>query len=325
MEFITYAWLGTPVWMWLGFMTVIGMLLAVDLGLLHRKQREVGVMESLLLSAGYITMGLLFSLVIWWQSGQGAAMQYLTGFVVEKSLALDNIFVIALIFGFFAIPRRYQHRVLFWGILGAIVLRGIMIGGGALLIARFDWILYVFAAFLIVTGIKMLMLGDEPPDLSKNRALSFMRRHLRVTDGLHGELFTIRLPDPQSGRLVRHVTPLFLALALVELADIVFAVDSIPAIFAITTDPYLVYTSNIFAILGLRALYFALAAVMHRFNHLKQALAVLLVFIGAKVLVPPLLGTAHLPESWSLGGTFLILLSGVVYSLWRSRSSVPQQ
>jgi len=318
MEFLTILWLGKPLWMWLGFMTVVVVLLVLDLGVLHRHSREIGMRESLLLSAGYIVAGLLFGLVVWWQSGGDAAAQYLTGFVVEKSLALDNIFVIALIFGTLGIPRLYQHRVLFWGILGAIAMRAVMIGGGAALLARFGWVLYLFAAFLIVTGLRMLLRGDAPADPAESRVLGFLRRHLRVTDELHGERFVIRLPDPATGQAVRRVTPLFLALVLVELADVVFAVDSIPAIFAITTDPFLVYTSNIFAILGLRALYFALAAVLHRFAHLGQALAVLLIFIGAKVFAPLVLGV-HIPDLWSLGITFAILGAGMGWSLWRSR------
>lgn len=319
MEFLTILWLGKPLWMWLGFLALIGLLLVLDLGVLHRGSGEIGMRESLLLSAGYVAMGLLFSLFVWWQFGATAAAQYLTGFVVEKSLALDNIFVIALIFGFFAIPREYQHRVLFWGILGAIVMRAIMIGGGAILVARFDWILYIFAAFLVLTGLRMLIVREKPTDLASNPLLRFLRRRFRITDELHGERFTIRQVDPQTGLLVRYMTPLLLALVLIEVADVVFAVDSIPAIFAITTDPFLVYTSNIFAVLGLRALYFALAAVLHRFAYLKQALAVLLIFIGAKVFVPDLLGIEHIPEAWSLGITFVILMTGILWSLWRSR------
>jgi len=319
-EFLLIEWLGKPAWMWLGFLTIVAVVLALDLGLLHRKQREIGVRESLVLSAGYLTLGLSFSGLIWWQIGETAAIQYLTGFVVEKSLALDNIFVIALIFGFFAVPRQYQHRVLFWGILGVIVLRGIMIGIGATLVAEFAWLLYVFAAFLVLTGIKMLMLADKPTDLSQNPVLKFIRRRFRVTDDLHGERFLVHLPDPKTGKLVRYMTPLLLALILIEIADVIFAVDSVPAIFAITTDPYLVYTSNIFAILGLRALYFALAAVLHRFAYLKQALAVLLIFIGSKIFVADLLGMDKFPAAWSLGVTFLILAAGVAYSLWRTRT-----
>ena len=322
MELLLLEWLGKPAWMWLGFFAIVGVLLALDLGVLHRRQKEIGVGESLALSAGYLTLGLSFAGVVWWQLGEQAGIEYLTGFVVEKSLALDNVFVIALIFGFLAIPRQYQHRVLFWGILGVIVLRAVMIGVGATLVAEFGWVLYVFAAFLIFTGIKMLAIGDEGTDLSKNPVLKLVRRWFRVTDELHGERFLVELPDPATGQLMRHMTPLFLALILIEIADVIFAVDSVPAIFAITTDPYIVYTSNIFAILGLRALYFALAAVLHRFAYLKQALAVLLIFIGSKVFVADLLGLDKFPAAWSLGATFAILIAGIAYSLWRTRDEL---
>ena len=322
MEFFLIEWLGKPAWMWLGFFAIVAALLALDLGVLHRRPREIGVRESLLLSAGYMTLGLSFGGLVWWQLGETAGLQYLTGFIVEKSLALDNIFVIALIFGFFAIPRLYQHRVLFWGILGVIVLRAIMIGIGAILVAQFSWALYIFAAFLVLTGIKMLMVENNTADLSNNPVLKLIRRRFRVTDTLHGERFFVTLTDPTTGRAVRFLTPLFLALILIEIADIVFAVDSVPAIFAITTDPYLVYTSNIFAILGLRALYFALAAVLHRFAYLKQALAVLLIFIGSKIFAADLFGLEKFPASWSLGVTFAILAAGIFYSLWRTRSSL---
>ena len=235
--------------------------------------------------------------------------------MVEKSLAMDNVFVIATIFGFFAVPRHLQHRVLFWGILGVIVLRAIMIGFGAALVQRYEWVLLVFAVFLIFTGIKMLWSGHEDEgDLSQNRALRWMQRHLRVTDGFVGNRFFVRQPG-RSGKLQLFVTPLFLALIVIEFADLVFAVDSVPAIFAITTDPYLVYTSNIFAILGLRALYFALAAILHRFAYLKPALAALLIFIGGKVIVAEILGIEKVPPMISLAVTFAILAAGVIVSL----------
>ncbi len=322
MDFLIVEWLGKPAWMWLCFLAIVALLLALDLGVLHRRQKEIGVRESLALSAGYIALGIGFSGFVAWQLGAPAALDYLTCFIVEKSLALDNVFVIALIFSFFAIPRQYQHRVLFWGILGVIVLRAIMIGIGATLVAEFAWVLYLFAAFLIVTGIKMLWHGDEQPDLARNPILIRLRRWFAVTDHLHGERFLVRLPDPKTGQHVRHLTPLFLTLILIEIADVIFAVDSVPAVFAITADPYIVYTSNVFAILGLRALYFALAAVLHRFAYLKQALAVLLIFIGGKLFVADLLGLEKFPTSWSLGGTFAILATGIVWSLWRTRNQM---
>jgi tellurite resistance protein TerC len=320
MDFITFAFLGQPLWMWLCFLTLVAALLVIDLGVLHRGSKEIGVSESLALSAFYITLGLAFGGFVWWQLGAQAGVEYVTGFILEKSLAMDNIFVIAMIFGFFAIPRQYQHRVLFWGILGVILLRGVMIGVGAKLVADYAWVLYVFAAFLIFTGLKMLWWSESEPDMAKNPLLNFMKRRFNVTDRLHGERFFVR-QDNGKGQTALFLTPLFLALVLIEIADVIFAVDSVPAIFAITTDPYIVYTSNIFAILGLRALYFALAAVLHRFAYLKQALAVLLIFIGSKVFVADMLGWAKIPAQWSLGITFAILAAGIVYSLWRTRGA----
>ena len=320
MNFLQIAWFGKPAWMWLGFFLIVAILLAFDLGVLHRKRREIDVRESLILSALYVGLGIGFGGLVWWQLGETAGVHYITGFVVEKSLALDNVFVIALIFGFFAIPRQYHHRVLFWGILGVIFLRAFMIGVGATLVAEFSWLLYLFAAFLILSGIKMLRVGEKQPDLSQNAAVKFLRQRFRMTEALHGERFFVHLPDPLNGRLVRHMTPMALALVVIEIADVIFAVDSVPAIFAITPDPYIVYTSNIFAILGLRALYFAMAAILHRFTYLKQALAILLIFIGSKVFAANLLGLEKFPAIWSLGVTFLILAGGIGYSLWRTRA-----
>jgi tellurite resistance protein TerC len=305
--------------MWLAFVAIVATLLALDLGVLHKKQREIGVTESLVLSAIYMGLGLSFGGWVWWYLGQTAGLQYITGFVIEKSLAMDNVFVIAMIFSYFAVPRQYQHRVLFWGILGVIVLRAIMIGLGTTLVEKFGWVLYVFAAFLILTGIKMWKTADKDYDVGTSSALRVIKKYLPVTDELHGERFFIRQIDPATGRSSTYVTPLFLALAMVEIVDVVFAVDSVPAIFAITTDPFIVYTSNIFAILGLRALYFALAAMVHRFHYLKYALAVLLIFIGSKIFVADLFGLAKFPPIVSLSITFAILAAGVGWSLWKTR------
>jgi len=319
MEFFTQDWLSKPVWMWFGFLAVVLVLLILDLGVLHRKEREIGVRESLLMTMGYMAVGLLFGGWVWWQIGQDAGLQYLTGFVVEKSLAMDNVFVIAMIFTYFAVPRLYQHRVLFWGILGVIVLRGIMIGAGATLVAEFSWLLYLFAAFLIITGIKMWWMADQPTDLANNRVLNWLRTHLPVTERLHGHDFWVR--TEQNGVRRWMMTPLFLALMMVEIVDVVFAVDSVPAIFAITTDPFLVYTSNIFAILGLRALYFALSAMIDRFHYLKYALSVLLVFIGAKIFVADWAGfpDGKFPPEWGLAITFAILGTGIAWSWWKTK------
>jgi tellurite resistance protein TerC len=312
-------WLGKPAWMWLSFVGIVVVLLALDLGVLHRKQREIGISESLILSAVYIGLGLTFGGWVWWYMGETAGLQYVTGFVIEKSLAMDNVFVIAMIFTYFAVPRIYQHRVLFWGILGVIVLRAIMIGLGATLVSQFGWVLYIFALFLILTGVQMWRNAEKNYDVGKSPILLWVRKQFNVTEELHGEKFFVQQTDPKTGKLATFMTPLFLALVMIEIVDLVFAVDSVPAIFAITTDPFIVYTSNIFAILGLRALYFALAAMVHRFKYLKYALAVLLIFIGSKIFVADLLGLTKFPPSASLGITFAILAAGVGLSLWKTR------
>ncbi|MFK0382264.1 TerC family protein [Agrobacterium sp. NPDC090273] len=321
MDFLFLDFLGTPTWMWAVFISLVLGLLALDLGVLHKNSKEIGIRESMLMSSFYIAIGLAFGGWIWYQSGQQSAMEYVTGFVVEKSLAMDNIFIIAMIFSYFAIPRQYQHRVLLWGILGVIVLRGIMIAAGAAIVENFHWVLYFFAAFLVFTGLKMLFSSDhDENDIGNNKILKFLRSHLPVTNALHGEKFFVKETDSKTGKLKTFVTPLFLALIMVEIADLIFAVDSIPAIFAITTDPFIVYTSNIFAILGLRALYFALAALMHRFAYLKYALAAVLVFVGSKIFVADMLGIAKIPPALSLGVTVAILATGIIGSLIATRN-----
>jgi tellurite resistance protein TerC len=315
--FFAVDFMGTPAWVWLTFVGIVIALLAFDLGVLHKDDHEIGVRESLLLSAGYISVALVFGAWVWWYMGAQSGMDYYTGFMIEKSLSMDNVFVIALVFSFFAIPRQYQHRVLFWGILGVILLRGIMIALGATLVSQFSWILYLFGAFLVFTGIKMWIIAEQAPDIANNPLLKFLKRHVRVTDGLRGNAFWVREHDPASGRMVRFATPLLLALVLVEFVDLIFAVDSVPAIFAITTDPFIVYTSNIFAILGLRALYFALAAMIHRFRYLKYALALVLVFIGSKIFLVGIVG--KIPPAISLGVTFGLIAGGVLVSLWKTR------
>jgi tellurite resistance protein TerC len=312
--------LGKAGWIWLTFIAIVIILLTLDLGILHKEQREIEVAESLWLSAGYIGIALLFGGWVWWYFGQQSGIEYLTGFLIEKSLSMDNVFVIALIFTYFAVPRVYQHRVLFWGILGVIVLRAIMIGLGAALVTEFSWVLYVFGAFLVITGIKMLVIADNMPDIANNPMLKFMRSRMNVTNELHGQKFWVQLPDSKTGKLAWFATPLFLALMLVEVADLIFAVDSVPAIFAITQDPFIVYTSNIFAILGLRALYFALAAAIHRFKYLKYALALVLIFIGIKIFFVGIFG--KMPAVISLSVTFGLLAGGVIVSLYKTRGSV---
>ena len=319
-DFLLMPFLGQAVWLWLVFVTVVVALLAFDLGVLHKDDHAIGIGESLRLSAGYIGVAVLFGCWLWWQLGAERGIEYFTGFVIEKSLSMDNVFVIAMIFSFFAIPREYQHRVLFWGILGVIVLRALMIGLGAALVTQFSWVLYVFGAFLVATGVKMLWMADHKPDLENNMLLRFLRKHMRVTPSLRGNAFFVRDTQTPGAAPVLWATPLFLALCLVEFADLIFAVDSVPAIFAITTDPFIVYTSNIFAILGLRALYFALAAMIHRFVYLKYALALVLVFIGSKIFLVNLVG--KFPPLLSLSVTAALIAGGVLVSLWKTRGQV---
>jgi tellurite resistance protein TerC len=298
----------------------------------------------MVLAGACMTLGVAFSAVVWWLYYNGFATSldddiasassdsarawtawelYLTGWVIEQTLAFDNVFVMAMIFSYFAIPPQYQHRVLFYGILGVIVLRAIMIGLGAALIHQFDWILYIFSAFLVFTGIKMFIMADEKPDIANNAVLRYMRSHMRITDKIHGQNFFVNEPDPKTGKVVRWATPLFVALVLIEFADLIFAVDSVPAIFSITQDPFIVYTSNIFAILGLRSLYFVLAAMVHRFHYLKYALSLVLVYVGSKIFVQQFIG--KIDPAISLGITVSILLGGIAVSLWKTRSNPPQQ
>lgn len=322
MVFFTTLFVGYPIWVWLMFFGFVLALLAFDLGVLHKDQHEISVSESLKLSAFYICMAMLFGVWLWWYRGPTAGMEYLTGYLIEKSLSMDNIFVIALIFSSLGIPRLYQHRVLFWGIIGVIVLRAIMIGLGAVLVAKYQGVLVLFGLFLIFTGVKMLFSQEEHRDIQDNKLYKWLRTKMRFTPTLHGEKFGVRGEDHQLSK-GWWATPLFLALILIETADLVFAVDSIPAIFAITQDPFIIYTSNIFAILGLRALYFALAAMVHRFEYLKYALSVVLIFIGTKVGLVyfyhiGLVGFT-IPTALSLGVTFGLLVTGVLYSLWKTR------
>lgn len=319
--FLLVDWLGKPAWIWLSFIAIVLALLAFDLGVLHKRSREIGMHESLTMSAVYVSLGLAFGGWVWWYLGPEPGMAYLTGFAVEKALAMDNVFVIAMIFAFFAVPPHLQHRVLFWGILGVIMLRAAMIGAGAALLAQFSWVLYVFAAFLVLTGLKMIVLADRSYDVATNPVLRLVRRYCNVTDGLHGEHFFVRRVDPVSGKAATFMTPLFLALIMIEVADVVFAIDSVPAIFAITSDPFIVYTSNIFAILGLRALYFALAAMVRRFRYLKYALALVLIFIGAEIFAADLLGIGKFPPVFSLAVTLCLLAGGIAFSMVRTRAA----
>lgn len=315
------AWVaGAPAWAWLLFLAVVLALLALDLGVFHREDRALGLKESLRASALYIVAALAFAGWIWSSFGADDAMKFLTGYVIEKSLSLDNIFVISLIFGFLAIPPQLQHRVLFWGIIGVLVMRALLIGFGTALVHKFQWLLPVFGALLIVAAVKMLVHPQDEPSIGKGELLAQLRKRLLVTPRLHGRAFFVRLPHPdEPARMVTWVTPLFLALMLVEFADAVFALESVPAILAITQQPYLVYTSNIFAVLGLRSLYFALASLIQRFAYLKHTLALLLIFVGSKIFYTQFGG--HISPAMSLAVILALLAGGVFLSWWKLRNS----
>jgi tellurite resistance protein TerC len=306
-------------WMWAGFAAVVLVMLAIDLLLVGGgKQHRVSLKEAATWSAIWVAVSLAFAGALWWtldaSAGREVAnektLEYVTGYLIEKALAVDNVFVWLMLFSFFAIPVELQKRVLVFGVLGAIVMRTLMIFAGVWLIAKFHWILYIFGAFLLLTGIKMWWFADEKPDLAQNPAIKWIRRHMKVTHELHGERFFVM--HPEAGQLVRYATPLFLVLVLVELSDLIFAVDSIPAIFAITTDPFIVLTSNVFAILGLRAMYFLLADMADRFSLLKYGLAIVLMFIGAKML---LIDLFKIPVLFSLLVVAAIIFTSIFLSL----------
>ena len=310
--------IGTP-GMWAAFFAIVLVMLAVDLFVVGGgKEHRVSIKEAATWSVVWVAVSLAFAGLLWWhldgslgrEVANQITLEYITGYLIEKSLAVDNVFVWLMLFSFFAIPAELQKRVLVLGVLGAIVLRTVMIFAGVWLITQFHWLLYVFGAFLLVTGIKMWWFADQTPDLAKNPLVLWLRRHMKITDTLEGERFFVRRQE--GGGWVRYATPLFLVLVLVELSDVIFAVDSIPAIFAITTDPFVVLTSNIFAILGLRAMYFLLADMADRFSLLKYGLALVLIFIGAKML---LIDVYKIPVLLSLGVVAAIIGTSVVLSL----------
>ncbi len=293
-------------WLWLGFNAFVLALLALDLGVFHRKAHEVSIREAATWSAVWVALALAFNAAVYRFMGPEAGLQFLTGYLIEKALSVDNIFVFVLVFSYFRVPALYQHRVLFWGVLGALVMRGLMIAAGAALITRFHWIIYVFGAFLVVTGIRMATQREADIEPESNPVIRLVRRLVPVTGRYDGQRFFVR----EAGR--RAATPLFVVLVFVETTDLIFAVDSIPAIFAVTTDAFLVYTSNVFAILGLRSLYFLLAGVIHRFHFLKLGLAAVLVFVGAKMLLADVYAV---PVGASLGVIALLLGASVAASL----------
>ena len=296
----------TQIGLWIGFNAFVLLMLALDLGVFNRKDHEIKVKEALIWSGVWIFLALLFNAGIYYYKGSEIAMQFLTGYVIEKSLSVDNIFVFVLLFSYFKVPPLYQHRVLFWGILGALIMRAIFIATGVTLLEKFHWLIYVFGAFLVLTGIKMAVSHGKEMDLEKNPALKFLRKIVPVTNVLHGEKFFTK----ENGKRV--ATPLFAALLIVEFTDVIFAVDSIPAILAITKDPFIVYTSNIFAILGLRSLYFALAGILHYFRFLHYGLAVVLAFVGTKMLISEVY---KIPIIASLGVIATVILASVILSI----------
>ena len=294
------------IWAWVGFVVLIMFLLALDLFVFHREAHEVSFREATKFSIFWISLGLAFGVVVYFWLGAQAGGEYLAGYLIEKSLSVDNIFVFALIFTYFGVPAKYQHRVLFWGILGALVFRALFIAGGAALLERFHFTIYIFGAFLVLTGIRMALHRDEEMHPEKNPVLGLFRRVVPMTSQYHGQKFTVL----EAGKRV--ATPLMAVLVLIETSDILFAVDSIPAIFAVTDDPFIVFTSNAFAILGLRALYFMLAGMMYRFVYLKIGLAVVLVYVGVKMLVS---SWFHIPIWASLGFIALAITVSIVASL----------
>jgi tellurite resistance protein TerC len=312
---------GAPAWAWVLFLAIVLGLLVLDLGVLHRGDRPMSMRDSLRASLLYVLVALLFGAWVWHEFGSDAGLKFLTGYVIEKSLSLDNIFVISLVFGYLAIPPNLQHRVLFWGILGVLIMRALLTGAGTALVHEFAWLLPIFGLLLIGAAIRMLRNDEATPSDVQSRVLTALRRRLPVTETLHGRSFLVRLSDPNKPeRKKLFVTQLLLALVLIVCADAVFALESVPAILAITQEPYLVYTSNIFAVLGLRALYFALAAMITRLAYLKHTLALILIFIGGKILFQHFGG--HIPPLASLCATLSLLAGGVLLS-WRAQRGTP--
>ena len=298
----------SPFWLWTIFGIVVVLLLAADLFWFNRKNEEPHFWHTLWICVAYIVAALIFGVFVMYEDGPEKGMSYFTGYLLEKSLSMDNIFVMSMVFTALGVPKMYQHRVLFWGILGALVMRGILIGVGDVLILKFHWILYLFAVFLIFTGMKMLLMKhDEEGKIQDSKIYKFVSKRFHVTHEIHGEHFFVK----KNG--IQYITPLFFALLIIETMDVIFALDSIPAIFLVTTDVYIVYTSNIFAILGMRALYFLLAAIISKFVYLKPAISIILIFIGFKIFLPMF---GYKVEEWqSLTVTIGLLLGGILLSL----------
>lgn len=299
-------------WGWIGFNTVVLAILALDLGVLHRRSRRTSMKEAALWSLTWVVLSLSFAFGVYQVMGRQSGLEFLTGYLIEYALSVDNIFVFVLIFGYFKVPEKFQHRVLFWGIIGALVLRGAMIVAGAALVSRFEWILYIFGVFLVFTGLKMaLQTNENDYNPERDPVLRLARKVMPVTREYHGEKFFVQEPDA-AGRMRRAATPLFIVLLLVDTTDVIFATDSIPAIFAVTRDPFIIYTSNICAVLGLRALYSLLASVVDKFRYLKLGLSLVLIFIGVKMLLDHFF---PIPIIASLGVVAAVLVTSILASL----------
>lgn len=320
-HFFTLPILGQPLGIWIFFFGIIFLLLAFDLGVLNRKDKIITPKESLFFTGFYVLLACGFGVWLWQYMGQIHGIDYFTSYLVELSLSLDNLFVMSMILGYFSIPRKYQHRILFWGIAGVLAMRAVMIGSGLIIVEHFHWILYIFAGFLIFTGIKMLIKGEGDDNLEDSALIKFFQKHLRFTREIDGHKFLVKLPHPHSGKMVTFVTPLFMALICIEVMDLIFALDSVPAVFAITTEPFVVYSSNIFAILGLRTMYFAVIAILDRFKYMGYALSLVLVFIGGKVFYSGFIEKVDPLVSMAI--TIAVLMGGVLFSLIRTRETPP--
>lgn len=318
-HFMSQDFMGDGVGLWVIFFAVIITLMVFDLGVLNRKDTVIDSKTSLKYSAFYMLLAFAFGGWLWSQKGPDDGMDYYTAYMVELSLSLDNLFVMSVILAYFNVPRRYQHRVLFWGIVGVLVMRGAMIAAGVVIVQSFSWALYIFAGFLLLTGVKMLFMKDDDDDkIEDSFLIRFLTKKLRFTKEMSGHKFFLKLPDHRhASKMVWHATPLFMALVCVEFMDVLFALDSVPAVFAITNEPFVIYTSNIFAILGLRSMYFAVAVMIDRFKYMKYALAIVLIFIGGKVFYSGLYG--HIHPMVSLGITVSVLLGGVLFSMMKTR------
>jgi tellurite resistance protein TerC len=301
---------------WTIFNLLILGILALDLGIFHRKPREIPVHEALWTTAGYIALALSFNAWIYFEYGEPKAIEFLTGYFIEYALSMDNILVFVVILSYFQVPAQSQMRVLLWGIIGSLILRGIFILAGFALIEAFDWMVIVLGAFLIYTGIKTMMSGDESVDLEDSRVIRIVRRIIPITPEYHGERFFTRV-GPGTGKAF--ATPLFLVLIVLNITDVIFALDSIPAIFAITRDPFIVYTSNVFAVLGLRALYFALSGMVDKFRYLKFGLSLVLIFIGIKMVYNYPSWLKDIPNEWALGVTAALIFASILASIIRNR------